>query len=502
MVPGKCISTRLIALLLVAILTCFAGKKAHAVPMVPDQPQLTSITNTASGIELTWDKAEGAKGYKINRTTPADQDFYEIGVLHSGNDTSFIDTEAEPGQIYGYTIIAFYAHLNSDYDQYGTFICRLKAPTLKAPKNTKEGILLTWKKSAGCEGYLIYRKEGNGAYEPLLRLSGASSTSYTDTTAKPGVTYKYYVKSYYQRSLSARSSIKKIKRSSSAAAPAILPPPASQDKGTYRALIVGQTIYNEATYNPTYPFADQSFNLYATKYDALAMRALLKEMNYSSVTVAKDLTANAILSKIKSTFAPAKEGDVSLFYYSGHGDSAGGEGTGALLGVDREELTLKALASQLKKVPGTVIVILDSCGSGAALYKSKALSAKKVSQFNADAIQAFRNTEGAQISTGEFRKKKFYVITSSAAFEDSSYLFNGNLFGGSYMTIALAQSGGFSHAPICWSGLLPADTNGDKAVSLEEAYQFIERYLQEKYPNVKQKTQRYPIGSPFVIYHH
>ena len=503
MVPGKTFTARGITLLLIAILTCFPGKKAHAVPMVPDQPQLTSITNTASGVQLTWDRAEGARGYQVNRTTPADDQFFEIGVVTDGKTTSFLDTKAEPGQVYGYTIVAFYAHLYSDYDTYGTYICYLKAPALKTPKNTKAGIKLQWGKSVGCEGYILYRKEGNGSYKALLRLEGESSTSYTDTTAKPGTTYKYYVKSYYKRSLSPRSSIKKLKRSSSATKPEVLPSPASQDQGTYRALLVGQTIYDQATYNPTYPFADKSINLYATKYDVQAMKALLKGMNYSTVKVAENLTASSILSKIKSTFASAKEGDVSLFYYSGHGRSTATNDTGALLGVDREDLSLKDLAAQLKKVPGSVIVVLDSCGSGAAVHTSKALSAgQEAKQFNAAAIQAFRGTDGVSLSTGEFRKRKFYVITSSAAYQDSSYQFLGNLFAGSYMTIALASSGGFAHTPAYWNGLLPADANGDKAVTIEEAYQYITKYLKEKYSGVDQDTQRYPIGSSFVMYHH
>ncbi|MBE0447207.1 MAG: S-layer homology domain-containing protein [Actinobacteria bacterium] len=68
---------------------------------------------------------------------------------------------------------------------------------IKAPTNLKAtaiafDIALSWDKVEAANGYNIYRKEGTG---PYLKLNAAlvTSNAYTDSTAKTGITYTYYV---------------------------------------------------------------------------------------------------------------------------------------------------------------------------------------------------------------------------------------------------------------------------------------------------------------------
>ena len=52
---------------------------------------------------------------------------------------------------------------------------------------------MSWNKVSGASGYEIYRKDGTGSYSLLTKISSGSTTSFTDSTAKGGTTYSYYV---------------------------------------------------------------------------------------------------------------------------------------------------------------------------------------------------------------------------------------------------------------------------------------------------------------------
>ena len=59
--------------------------------------------------------------------------------------------------------------------------------------NSSGGVKVSWNKVSGATGYEIYRKTGTGSYSLLTKISSGSTTSYTDSTAKGGTTYSYYV---------------------------------------------------------------------------------------------------------------------------------------------------------------------------------------------------------------------------------------------------------------------------------------------------------------------
>ncbi len=59
---------------------------------------------------------------------------------------------------------------------------------------TQSGISVTWSAVAGSAGYEVYRKDGNGEEEPLVRKSAASS--FYNDAVEPGHTYTYYIKAY------------------------------------------------------------------------------------------------------------------------------------------------------------------------------------------------------------------------------------------------------------------------------------------------------------------
>ncbi|MGN0293379.1 MAG: NlpC/P60 family protein [Lachnospiraceae bacterium] len=73
----------------------------------------------------------------------------------------------------------------------------MQTPTLKKVQTTGyQKIKISWKRLYGVDGYRIYRKTSGGSWSKVADVSGASSTSYTDTKATYGKTWYYTVRAY------------------------------------------------------------------------------------------------------------------------------------------------------------------------------------------------------------------------------------------------------------------------------------------------------------------
>ena len=70
------------------------------------------------------------------------------------------------------------------------------APKLKKVESTGSGVKVTWSKTAGADSYNICRKTySNGKWSGWSTIkTGATGTTYTDTTAKSGTYYRYTVR--------------------------------------------------------------------------------------------------------------------------------------------------------------------------------------------------------------------------------------------------------------------------------------------------------------------
>lgn len=80
---------------------------------------------------------------------------------------------------------------------------KLSKPQLVSVANSKEGVVIRWKKVAGATGYYIYRKTPDGTYKKIKTLSSGSTVKYTDTTMKSGTKYVYTVGAYTKTQKSA-----------------------------------------------------------------------------------------------------------------------------------------------------------------------------------------------------------------------------------------------------------------------------------------------------------
>lgn len=259
----------------------------------------------------------------------------------------------------------------------------------------------------------------------------------------------------------------------------------------YRALVIGQQYWGNN-------------HLSGPFYDTAAMEKMLSQSRFAGnqFTVARkiDLTKSEIRAAISSTFAGATENDVSLFFYSGHGDKGG-----KLVGYDFGMITPAELRGWLDTIPGRKIVIVDACYSGAIIGKDisgtqsfAAGSSYTPSDFTSDFTNAFA---GGTTSSGTGARSAnnladggYYVMTAASGSQLSYEAEIG------FFTYALCYGCG-------WDGLsiksvaVYADTNGDGIVTLQEAYVFAKENAAAiaKSYRVTQTAQVYPLNSYFGL---
>jgi hypothetical protein len=262
----------------------------------------------------------------------------------------------------------------------------------------------------------------------------------------------------------------------------------------YRALLIGQTY--ASVYDVSTLVGDK---------DVALLKSALTEVGGPkggkySITSRIDASRSGIKSAIQNTFAKADSDDVSLFYYSGHGDaSTTGTYAGSMVTVEGSGhgwLDLRDLAAWLKKVPGKVIVFIDSCGSGAAIYGNGTPSANAkaaAARFNQAVVNAFAAVDETVIvndedNTGDFRSSKFYVLTASDYLETSLVVSVSDIGDISLFTY-LAAYGLYK-----WADDTSEYGNGDGYVNMTELYKFINDYEGDS-----QHVQMYPYGSTYKL---
>lgn len=164
------------------------------------------------------------------------------------------------------------------------------------------------------------------------------------------------------------------------------------------------------------------------------------------VSVNQALDQQAFLDLVAAAYEGAKATDINVFYLSTHGIQQEGSGDFFALLSDGEKETLLSGAgihAALQTVPGTKIVILDACYSGAAI--NKGMNSPQV--------------------TSRFAGPEFKVLTSAGGLEPS-FLWTdgaGTVQGGSFFAQALTEG-------ISASGLYAADVNKDGTITLNELY--------------------------------
>lgn len=337
-------------------------------------------------------------------------------------------------------------------------------------KETQAGkVSLSWVPIDGISEYEVWYKVGKNPEQQVG--NGTTSYSYMNISGvHSGVKYTFTVKPVYNGKVGKGGSVSitpKLK--------------AGAQSPTYRALLIGNT------YGGDLPGCDR---------DAKSMASLLGTMTATpyKVTTKLDVTASTIKSSIASAFSGAQSTDVSLFYYSGHGVST----SGSLVGTNSTYLSFSELRKALDKIPGDKIVILDSCYSGNAINKgseSEVTEADMEAYVNA-AMEAFSNDEIEK--SGELASGRYYVMTACRKDQTSlSVSSNSGKYVGLF-TYCFEQACGWDELNSSRLSM-SADSNGDKKITLNEAYNKTSALVKSIEPN-GQVTRVNPEYSSLVLF--
>jgi fibronectin type 3 domain-containing protein len=175
------------------VLSCYYPEGKTLVSI--DAPMNVGAQSRVSGALVTWNKCAGAKGYYVYRKS-GNGSFKLIGTVSSADTLSYLDTTAKAGETYSYTVRAFNGSSLSTYNLSGKSLTFIYTPRLSSARSTQSGVVINYTRSAGCDGYYIYRRTADSGWLRIAVVSGADNLSYVDKTAQKGTEYIYTVKAY------------------------------------------------------------------------------------------------------------------------------------------------------------------------------------------------------------------------------------------------------------------------------------------------------------------
>ena len=153
-------------------------------------PQITSLSNTTGGIKISWNKVDGAYGYRLYYK-PASGGWKRFKDTTA---TSFTDSGVVPNKTETYTIRCIDKNGNtiSGFNSTGwSKKYTPVAPTISKLDITTGGIKLSWNKIAGVYGYRLYYKTSSGGWK---RFKDTTATSFTDSGVVPNKTETYTIR--------------------------------------------------------------------------------------------------------------------------------------------------------------------------------------------------------------------------------------------------------------------------------------------------------------------
>lgn len=487
-----------------------------------ETPSFTGYEWTETGLKLTWDAIPGAMGYVIYR-----RGFHETGyhklMVSENTATTYIDTTMKPGEVYYYFVYSFRLAQPQGWRCFslkgdiGMGVWLPKTTGLTAVSAQENSVRISWAATEGANKYDVYISTTPGG---TPKANGRVSNAYGyHNSAVLGRTYYYRVRPvriFSNGDVSVGDWSDELAYTHQEAV------------GTYRALLIGNT------------YTGESNELPGCENDVDGMRTMLGRMTATpySVTVKKNIRAEEILSSISSTFGNASYNDVSLFYYSGHGaNSVGADGNptsyhAALVGTFQTYVSIARLKTELDKIPGKKVIIIDACHSGQFIARDGTMTQVSSSAFNSQVVNLFANddqlsgdvsrtavvlaADGSELLSEEapafidragdtnFAKSGYYVITACRSEEKSvstGYDSNGDgkidrYFG--LFTYGLCYGNGWNLARNSAISSLNADLNKDSKVTLYEAYVYAKVMAQSHNPN--QTAQIWPENSAFVLW--
>lgn len=162
------------------------------------KPTISKAKNTSKGIKLTWKKISNASGYYIYRKSSSGS-YKKIATISSASTVSYTDTAVKNknGTKYTYKVVAYNGTTTSSGATKTTY--RLKVVSLSSAANSSSGkIAVNWSSTMKVTGYQIQYSTSSSfsSGNKTVKVSGATSKSYTLTGLAVGTTYYVRIRTY------------------------------------------------------------------------------------------------------------------------------------------------------------------------------------------------------------------------------------------------------------------------------------------------------------------
>ena len=243
------------------------------------------------------------------------------------------------------------------------------------------------------------------------------------------------------------------------------------DKVVYRALVISE--YNQQASNAL-KFAKNNVTDICT-----ALKKSTVDGQAYSVNTLKNPTKTAIASAIANGFSDADDNDVTLIYIVSHGYNKAAQGgyhfgisAGSGYSTSNPNSYVKGseLVTWLKQIKGNVILVLDSCTSGAFTTQ------------NSSALKAAGNIAVITAQTAD--KKGFYYVAKADLSKANT---SGDISKNTTEMLTYAFSKGLGYDQQQGSCGLLADSNTDGLVTVAEGFYYANKEGESK----AQSTKRY-----------
>ena len=151
-------------------------------------PVISSLTAVDNGVKIVWGATEGVEAYRLYRAAGS-SGWSRLALV---NGSEYIDSTAESGKIYTYTVrcVTPDGERFLSYHNEGKTFGYVKTPAITSFSNTLTGTRISFDKPEGVAKIRVYYRGENG----WNRIGETSDTSIVHDNLTGGTTYKYTVR--------------------------------------------------------------------------------------------------------------------------------------------------------------------------------------------------------------------------------------------------------------------------------------------------------------------
>lgn len=166
-------------------------------------PDIMGVVSIEEGISLRWKEVPSAKYYMIYRRDSQQSKAWKPYALLDSDYTYYVDKDVKSDVVYAYVVRA--ADSTGQLSPFDRMVLmkHIGKPVIRSAESSTNGIRLTWTKSNGCQGYIIYRKDfGTKDWTIAGFVNNADILDFVDKRVINSKAYTYTVRAVWNKNLS------------------------------------------------------------------------------------------------------------------------------------------------------------------------------------------------------------------------------------------------------------------------------------------------------------